>query len=244
MEQITKTDFYVAHECLLLQYEEALTRQDSLTGQWYDCSAHMLWVGERTRQLDCGHLQFVRGLGNPIGVKISDKCENDELLELLDIVNPDNTPGRVTLIIRMGAGKIRKHLPRLVKAVTEAGKNVLWISDPVHGNTITSESGYKTRPLDLVMDEIMGFMEVHRDLGTHPGGVHLEMTGEAVTECLGGSIDEVTEARLTEQYNTHCDPRLNAFQALEVAFKISENFRSAAGLPNLCADGDESCATW
>ena len=240
----TKTDFYVAHECLLLQYEEALTRQDSLTGQWYDCSAHMLWVGERTRQLDCGHLQFVRGLGNPIGVKISDKCENDELLELLDIVNPDNTPGRVTLIIRMGAGKIRKHLPRLVKAVTEAGKNVLWISDPVHGNTITSESGYKTRPLDLVMDEIMGFMEVHRDLGTHPGGVHLEMTGEAVTECLGGSIDEVTEARLTEQYNTHCDPRLNAFQALEVAFKISENFRSAAGLPNLCADGDESCATW
>ena len=195
----TKTDFYVAHECLLLQYEEALTRRDSLTGRWYDCSAHMLWVGERTRQLDCGHLQFVRGLGNPVGVKVSDKCEDDELIELLDIINPENAPGRVTLIIRMGAGKIREHLPRLVKAVTAAGKHVLWISDPVHGNTI-SANGYKTRPLPLILDEILGFMEVHRSLGTHPGGVHLEMTGESVTECLGGSVDEVTEQRLVERY--------------------------------------------
>ena len=239
----TKTDFYVAHECLLLQYEEALTRQDSLTGQWYDCSAHMLWVGERTRQLDCGHLQFVRGLGNPIGVKISDKCRDAELIELLDIVNPDNAPGRVTLIIRMGAGAIREHLPRLVKAVIAAGKNVLWISDPVHGNTI-SANGFKTRPLPLVLDEIMGFFEVHRSLGTHPGGVHLEMTGESVTECLGGTVDEITEERLNEQYITHCDPRLNVEQALEVAFKIAEDFRSAAGLPKLCDENDDNCVAW
>lgn len=242
-DAFTKTEFFTAHECLLLPYEEALTRQDSLTGQWYDCSAHMLWVGERTRQLDCGHLEFVRGLGNPLGVKISDKCTGDELVTLLDTINPENTPGRVTLIIRMGASKVREHLPRLIKAVEDAGKNVLWISDPVHGNTITSESGYKTRPLKDIMDEIKGFFEVHKAMGTHPGGVHLEMTGESVTECLGGAVDEVTSERMNEMYTTHCDPRLNAEQALEVAFDVAEEFRKAAGLPRLC-DDEEDCETW
>jgi len=238
------TDVYTAHECLLLPYEEALTREDSVTGNWYDCSAHMLWVGERTRQLDCGHLQFVRGLGNPLGVKISDKCTPDELLTLLDIINPENTPGRVTLVIRMGAGKIREHLPPLVRAVRDAGRNVLWISDPVHGNTITAETGHKTRPFDAILGEIQGFMDVHRELGTHPGGVHLEMTGEAVTECLGGTVDEVTEERLAHMYTTHCDPRLNGQQALEIAFQIAERFRLFAGLPELCGSDDTECTTW
>ena len=239
-DTFTKVDFYTAHECLLLGYEECLTRQDSLTGQWYGTSAHMLWVGERTRQLDCGHLEFVRGLGNPLGVKISDKCPPGDLLALLDTVNPDNTPGRVTLIIRMGAGKIREGLPPLVRAVQGAGKHVLWISDPVHGNTITAESGHKTRPLAAVVDEIRGFFEVHRALGTHPGGVHLEMTGESVTECLGGSVNEVTNERLDERYTTLCDPRLNAEQALEISFLIAEQFRADLGLPPLCVGDDDA----
>ena len=245
------TSFYTAHECLLLQYEQALTREDSTTvrpdstgpGNYYGCSANMLWIGERTRQLDCGHLQYVRGLKNPLGVKISNKCENDELLELLDIINPDNIPGRVTLIIRMGNENIRDHLPRLVKAVEDAGKNVLWISDPVHGNTITAANGKKTRPVARIMDEINGFFEVHQELGTHPGGVHLEMTGEKVTECTGGTIDEVTEDGLLEKYMTHCDPRLNGEQALEIAFQIAEKFRAQEGLQDLCStDDDEGCA--
>lgn len=162
----------------------------------------------------------------------------------LDAVNPDNAPGKVTLVIRMGAKKVREGLPPLVEAVKAAGKNVLWISDPVHGNTVTSSDGiYKTRPFGLIMEEIRGFFEVHRALGTHPGGVHLEMTGESVTECLGGTVDEVTEARLSEAYTTHCDPRLNAEQALEVAFQIAEQFREDAGLPALCAN-DNECGTW
>mmetsp|Transcript_3326 Transcript_3326/g.6106 ORF Transcript_3326/g.6106 Transcript_3326/m.6106 type:complete len:520 (-) Transcript_3326:291-1850(-) len=244
-DSFSKTEFYTAHECLLLGYEEALTRQDSTTGQWYDCSAHMLWVGERTRQLDCGHLEFVRGIHNPIGVKISDKCGDDELVELLEAVNPGNLPGRVTLVVRMGATKVREHLPRLVKAVEAAGKHVLWITDPVHGNTITSSDGlYKTRAVSAILDEVAGFFEVHRALGTHAGGVHLEMTGESVTECLGGTIDEVTEGRLGEVYTTHCDPRLNAEQALEVAFTIAETYRNEKGMSALCKGmADEEC-TW
>lgn len=237
------TDFYTAHECLLLPYEEALTRLDSTTNDWYDCSAHMLWVGERTRQLDCGHLQFVRGIKNPIGVKISDKCKPDELLELLDIVNPDNLPGRVTLVIRMGADKVREGLPPLVKAVRDASRNVLWISDPVHGNTITAATGKKTRLVSAILAEIQGFFDVHRELGTHPGGVHLEMTGEDVTECLGGDISEISEAGLDTRYTTHCDPRLNALQALEIAFQIAERFRTDAEFPELC-DGELEDCTW
>lgn len=166
------------------------------------------------------------------------------IIPQLDAVNPDNAPGKVTLVIRMGAGKVRAGLPPLVRAVAASGKNVLWISDPVHGNTVTSADGiYKTRPFHLIMDEIRGFFEVHRSLGTHPGGVHLEMTGASVTECLGGTVDTVTEERLGEAYTTHCDPRLNAEQALEVAFQIAEQFREDAGLPALC-DGVEECGTW
>jgi 3-deoxy-7-phosphoheptulonate synthase len=250
--QFKTTSFYTAHECLLLQYEEALTREDSTSvradstgpGNFYGCSANMLWIGERTRQLDCGHLQFVRGLKNPLGVKISNKCENDELIELLDIINPDNTPGRVTLIIRMGNENIREHLPRLIEAVESAGKNVLWISDPVHGNTITAANGKKTRPVGRIMDEINGFFEVHQNMGTHPGGVHLEMTGESVTECVGGTIDEITEEGLNKAYKTHCDPRLNGEQALEIAFQISERFREINELPDLCVDPTDEDCSW
>lgn len=235
-DKFSSTEFFTAHECLLLGYEQALTRKDSTTDKWYDCSAHMIWVGERTRQLDCGHLEFVRGVHNPIGVKISDKCSEEELLELLDAINPHDVPGRVTLVVRMGAKKVREYLPRLVRAVESAGKPVLWICDPVHGNTITSSDGaYKTRSVLSILDEVAGFFEVHQQLGTHAGGVHLEMTGDSsVTECVGGTIDEVTEGRLGEQYTTQCDPRLNAEQALEVAFTIAETLRAQKGMPALC----------
>jgi len=213
----TKTDFFTAHECLLLPYEQALTRQDSTTGRWYDCSAHMLWVGERTRQLEGAHLEFVRGIGNPLGIKISDKCTPDELIRLLDTMNPNNIPGRLTIIVRMGADKLRKNLPGLIRAVQREGKSVLWISDPVHGNTRKTEGGYKTRDFDKIRDELRAFFDVHDEMGSHPGGVHLEMTGEDVTECVGG-LSDVTEKTLAERYNTYCDPRLNGAQALELAF--------------------------
>lgn len=232
--QFTSTDFYVAHECLLLQYEEALTRRDSTTGDWYDCSAHMVWVGERTRQLDCGHLEFVRGLNNPIGVKISDKSSVEELTTLLDIINPENEAGRVVLIIRMGNDKIREHLPALMAGVAESGRKVLWISDPVHGNTITAPDGRKTRPVNRILDEIVGFFDVCGQVGVHPGGIHLEMTGEDVTECVGGDVNEVPEDGLGVCYRTHCDPRLNKDQALEIAFQIAERFRNDEGFPELC----------
>jgi 3-deoxy-7-phosphoheptulonate synthase len=229
----TSCNFYTAHECLLLPYEESLTRQDSITNRWYDCSSHMLWVGERTRQLDHAHLHFVKGIGNPIGVKISDKATPEELLTLLDNVNPDNIPGRVTIIVRMGADKLREKLPLLIRAVQREGRSVLWISDPVHGNTIKTESGIKTRPFDDIRAELRAFFDVHADMGTHPGGVHLEMTGEDVTECLGGSVAEVDEADLTSRYKTSCDPRLNGDQALELAFLIAERMRGNQGLPSL-----------
>lgn len=229
-ETFTKADFFTAHECLLLHYEEALTRQDSTTDRWYDCSSHMLWVGERTRQLDGAHLEFTRGIGNPLGVKISDKCSPEELLRIIDTMNPDNIPGRLTIVVRMGADKLRKNLPGLIRAVQREGKSVLWISDPVHGNTYKTEDGFKTRSFEKIRDELRAFFDVHEEMGSHPGGVHLEMTGADVTECVGG-LSDVTEKSLGLRYKTFCDPRLNGAQALELAFLIAERLRLKSGLP-------------
>jgi len=220
-----KTDFFTAHECLLLPYEQALTRKDSTSDRWYDCSSHMLWVGERTRQLDGAHLEFTRGIGNPLGVKISDKCSPEELIRIIETMNPQNIPGRLTIIVRMGAEKLRKNFPGLIRAVQREGKSVLWVSDPVHGNTYKTKEGYKTRDFDKIRDELRAFFDVHDEMGTHPGGVHLEMTGEDVTECVGG-LSDVKESTLKDRYHTYCDPRLNGAQALELAFLIAERMRS------------------
>mmetsp|Transcript_18745 Transcript_18745/g.37130 ORF Transcript_18745/g.37130 Transcript_18745/m.37130 type:complete len:500 (+) Transcript_18745:67-1566(+) len=228
----TTTSFFTGHEALLLPYEEALTREDSLTGKVYDCSAHLLWIGERTRQLDGAHIEFCRGIHNPLGVKISDKCEPSELLELLDAVNPENVPGRVTVIVRMGAEKLRTNLPPLLRAVQRGGKHVLWCSDPVHGNTVTSKNGYKTRDFAAIRAELRAFFDVHEELGTHAGGFHVEMTGDDVTECLGG-IADITEEDLAKRYTTHCDPRLNGAQSIELAFLVAQRMRSKMGLPPL-----------
>jgi 3-deoxy-7-phosphoheptulonate synthase len=229
----TQTHFYTAHECLLLPYEQALTRQDSITQRWYDCSAHLLWVGERTRQVDHAHLHFVSGINNPIGIKVSNKATPEELISLLDVVNPDNIPGKVVVIVRMGAEPLRQHLPKLIRAVQREGRTVLWCSDPVHGNTIKTDNGIKTRNFDKIRDELRAFFDVHADMGTHPGGVHLEMTGENVTECLGGIVDTVNIEDLGRSYVTSCDPRLNGNQALELAFLIAERMRIAQGLDPL-----------
>lgn len=229
----TQANFYTAHECLLLPYEEALTRQDSITDRWYDCSAHMIWIGERTRQLDHAHLHFVKGVGNPVGIKVSDKATPEELLQLLDIVNPDNIPGKVVIIVRMGAEKLRQNLPKLIRAVQREGRTVLWCSDPVHANTIKTADGFKTRPFNSIRDELRAFFDVHAEMGTHPGGVHLEMTGEDVTECVGGSVEEIALTDLGRKYDTSCDPRLNGNQALELAFLIAERMRLAQGLQPL-----------
>ncbi|CAN0197333.1 unnamed protein product [Laminaria digitata] len=202
-----QTTFYTAHEALLLPYEQALTREDSLTGRFYDCSAHMLWVGERTRQLDGAHMEFVRGVENPIGIKVSDKCAPDELVEILETINPANKAGKVTLITRMSSKVLDVHLPKLILAVQKAGLNVLWVSDPVHGNTIKTDSGYKTRKIEDVRSELRTFFDVHQRMGTHPGGIHIEMTGKDVTECTGGDVDEVREEDLKRRYLTQCDPR-------------------------------------
>jgi 3-deoxy-7-phosphoheptulonate synthase len=228
----TQADFYVAHECLLLPYEEALTRVDSTTGKYYDCSGHMLWVGERTRQLDGAHLEFVRGIGNPLGVKISDKCTPEELIEIIETMNPQNIPGRLSIIVRMGADKLRQNLPGLIRAVQREGKSVLWISDPMHGNTYKTDSGIKTRSFEEIRAELKAFFDVHDEMGSHPGGVHFEMTGENVTECTGG-VSGVTEGTLIDRYHTYCDPRLNGAQALELAFLIAERLRKRSGLPTL-----------
>jgi 3-deoxy-7-phosphoheptulonate synthase len=216
-----EVDFFTSHEALILGYEEALTRRDSLTGDWYDCSAHMLWVGERTRQLDGAHVEFLRGVGNPIGCKIGPDATADEVLALCETLNPERVPGRLTLITRQGARAIESNLPPLLAAVREAGHPVIWTCDPMHGNTFTSDTGRKTRDFDDVMTEIAGFFAAHWSEGTWPGGVHIELTGEDVTECLGGG-DALGHADLDDRYETMCDPRLNGRQSIDLAFRVAE----------------------
>ncbi len=223
---LRETDFYTSHEALLLEYEEAFTRQDSLTGDWYDTSAHMLWIGDRTRGLNEAHVEFMRGIKNPIGVKAGPTMEPDELIKLIDAVNPDNELGRLNVIVRMGADKVGDHLPGLIQAVKREGKNVLWSCDPMHGNTIKSSTGFKTRPVDAVLQEMKNFFAVHKAEGTYGGGVHLEMTGKNVTECTGGAFN-ISDEDLKSRYHTHCDPRLNADQALELAFLIADSLKDA-----------------
>jgi 3-deoxy-7-phosphoheptulonate synthase len=218
--QLRTTELFTSHEALLLGYEQALTRVDSTSGDWYATSGHFLWIGDRTRQLDHGHIEFARGVKNPIGVKCGPSIDADELIRLIDILNPENEAGRLTLIARFGAEKLGQHLPALIRAVEKEGKSVVWSCDPMHGNTIKAATGYKTRPFDLILREVEAFFDIHRAEGTHPGGIHLEMTGQNVTECIGGAR-EVTETDLSDRYHTHCDPRLNADQALELAFLIA-----------------------
>lgn len=224
--QLREVSFFTAHEALLLGYEQAFVRQDSLTGRWYDCSAHMLWIGDRTRQLDGAHVEFMRGIENPIGVKVGPSMDPDELIRLIDILNPDNDPGRLNLIVRMGADKVEAHFPHLLRKVKEEGRQVLWSSDPMHGNTIKASSGYKTRDFAQILSEVKQFFQVHRAEGTVAGGIHIEMTGQNVTECIGGSRP-ITEAGLSDRYHTHCDPRMNADQSLELAFMIAETLKQA-----------------
>ena len=219
--QLQATSFYTSHEALLLQYEEALTRQDSLTGDWYDTSAHMLWIGDRTRFEGSAHVEYLRGVGNPIGMKCGPSLEPDALLKMLDTLNPGRVPGRMTLISRFGHDKVEAGLPRLVRAVQREGHPVVWSCDPMHGNVIKSDSGYKTRPFDRILAEVKGFFAVHRAEGTHAGGIHIEMTGQDVTECTGGAI-AITDERLADRYHTHCDPRLNAAQSIELAFLMAD----------------------
>lgn len=229
--QIREIQFYTSHECLLLGYEQALTRRDGETGEWYDTSAHLLWVGDRTRQLGGAHVEFLRGIANPIGVKLGPTADEDTMLRLLDTLNPNNQAGRLTLICRMGADRIETVLPRLVRAVQREGRKVVWSSDPMHGNTVRSASGYKTRPFDRILEEIRHFLAIHEGEGSHPGGVHFEMTGQDVTECTGGA-QAISEEALAQRYQTHCDPRLNASQSLELAFLIAETLKRSRPAAN------------
>jgi 3-deoxy-7-phosphoheptulonate synthase len=223
-QHLHQVDLFTSHEGLLLDYEEALTRRDSLTGDWYDCSAHMLWIGERTRQLDGAHVAFFTGVHNPVGVKLGPPATPDEAIALCERLNPNRIPGRLTLITRMGADHVRELLPPLVRAVRDSGHPVVWVCDPMHANTIRTASGHKTRRFDDVMNEIEGFFEAHHQEGTWPGGVHLEFTGEDVTECIGGSED-LLEEHLHTRYETLVDPRLNARQSLDLAFRVAELMR-------------------
>ena len=223
--QMQETDFYTSHEALLLNYEQAFTRVDSLSGEWYDCSAHMVWIGDRTRDLDEAHVEFMRGIKNPIGLKCGPSMEPDELLKLLDTLNPSNEPGRITLISRMGADKVQEKLPQLVRAVQKSGHQVVWSCDPMHGNTHKAGSGFKTRPFDKILSEVKSFFAVHRAEGSYAGGVHFEMTGQDVTECIGGA-QAISEDRLGDRYHTYCDPRLNANQALELAFLTAQELKA------------------
>jgi 3-deoxy-7-phosphoheptulonate synthase len=219
--QLQGTSFYTSHEALLLQYEQALTRRDSLTGDWYDCSAHMLWIGDRTRFEGSAHVEFLRGVGNPIGMKCGPSLEPDALLRMLDTLNPGREPGRMTLITRFGHDKVEAGLPKLVRAVKAEGHPVVWSCDPMHGNIIKTDAGFKTRPFDRILAEVRGFFAVHRAEGTHAGGIHIEMTGQDVTECTGGAI-AITDETLADRYHTHCDPRLNGAQSIELAFMMAD----------------------
>ena len=233
---VHQTAFYTSHEALLLGYEQALTRIDSTSGDWYANSAHLLWVGDRTRQPDGAHVEFLRGVGNPIGVKVGPGIATDSLMRLIDRLNPANDPGRLMLISRMGAEAVREGLTPLVRAVEREGRSVVWSCDPMHGNTIKSASGYKTRVFDRVLEEVRGFFEVHRAEGTCAGGIHVEMTGRDVTECVGG-VQEISEEGLAGRYHTHCDPRLNAGQSIELAFRVAEMLREERDRLGGRADG-------
>ena len=222
--QLRTTNVYTSHEALLLGFEQAMTRLDSTSGDWYATSGHMLWIGDRTRQPDHAHVEFCRGIKNPIGLKCGPSLDPDTLVRLIDLLNPKDEPGRLTLICRFGSDKIDKHLPKLIRTVQKAGRTVVWSCDPMHGNTITAASGYKTRPFDRVLKEVELFFSIHRGEGTHAGGVHVEMTGQNVTECTGGA-SAISEADLSDRYHTHCDPRLNADQALELAFLMAERLK-------------------
>ncbi len=223
--EMHRVEFFTSHEALLLGYEEAMTRVDSTSGDWYDTSAHMLWIGERTRQLDGAHIHFMKGVKNPIGLKCGPTMEADDLLRLIDVLNPANEPGRLTLIGRFGAEKIADRLPRLMDATKRSGRSVVWSIDPMHGNTLKANNGYKTRPFDRILAEVRAFVEIAGAEGVHPGGVHLEMTGQNVTECTGGAR-AVSEGDLADRYHTHCDPRLNGEQALELSFLVAEKLRA------------------
>ncbi|MEL6200774.1 MAG: 3-deoxy-7-phosphoheptulonate synthase class II [Pseudomonadota bacterium] len=231
--RLRETDFYTSHEALLLGYEEAMTRVDSTSGDYYTTSGHMIWIGDRTRQADHAHVEFARGVKNPIGLKCGPSLEADDLLNLIDTLNPENEAGRLTLIARFGHDKVEAHLPKLIKAVQREGKRVVWSCDPMHGNTI-SANGFKTRPFDRVLSEVDGFFDVHEAEGSYPGGIHIEMTGKDVTECMGGAR-AVTEEQLSDRYHTHCDPRLNADQALELAFLVAERLKGVRSSSKLQA---------
>ena len=232
--QIRETDFYTSHEALLLPYEQALTRVDSTSGDWYACSAHFLWIGDRTRQPDHAHVEFLRGVKNPLGLKVGPTTSVDDLLRLIDTLNPANEPGRLTLISRMGADKVETLLAPLVRAVKRAGKKVVWLCDPMHGNTISTANKTKTRSFDAILGEVSGFFNVHAAEGTWAGGVHVEMTGREVTECIGGA-HQLSEADLADRYETFCDPRLNAEQSLELAFLVSEELKRRRDFTPLAA---------
>ena len=226
LSELSEVDFHTSHEALILGYEEALTRQDSLTGEWYDCSAHMLWIGERTRDLDGAHIEFLRGVNNPIGCKLGPDANAEDVLTLCETLNPEKVQGRLTLISRMGAETVTEKLPAILEAVKEAGHPVVWVCDPMHGNTFSTENGHKTRHFDDVLKEITGFFEAHKKVGTYPGGVHLELTGDDVTECLGGGA-QLDAEDLSKRYETMCDPRLNGSQSIDIAFRIAELLHSS-----------------
>ena len=222
---LAQVEFFTSHEALLLGFEEAMTRVDSTSGDWYDTSAHLLWIGERTRQLDGAHVHFMKGVKNPIGLKVGPTVEPDDLLALIDALNPEDEAGRLTLYGRFGSDKIAARLPRLMEATRRGGRQVVWATDPMHGNTLKANNGYKTRPFDRILSEVRSFIEIAESEGVHPGGVHLEMTGQNVTECIGGAR-ALHEGELSERYDTHCDPRLNGEQALELAFLVAERLKA------------------
>ncbi len=220
--QLRATSFYTSHEALLLGYESAFARVDSISGDYYGTSGHFLWIGDRTRHIDQAHVEFLRGIKNPIGIKCGPTSDPDDLLRLIDKLSPDNEAGRMTLIARFGAGNMEKHLPALIRAIEREGKTVVWSCDPMHGNTISTGAGYKTRPFDNIAAEVEEFFDIHAAEGTHAGGIHLEMTGKDVTECIGGSTHHLKETDLSDRYHTHCDPRLNASQSLDLAFRVAD----------------------
>ena len=224
---LAQTTLFTSHEALLLNYEQALTRRDSISGDWFNCAAHMLWIGDRTRDLKDAHIEYFRGIKNPIGCKVGPSMKEDELIQLIDTLNPENEAGRLNLIVRMGANKVGDFYPKLLERVKREGKNVLWSCDPMHGNTIKADNGYKTRDFEAILSEVKQFFQIHRAEGTYAGGIHLEMTGQDVTECTGSASSAVTTDGLASRYHTQCDPRLNADQALELSFMIADTLKEA-----------------